>query len=411
MARNSVELRHERASIHDRMQKIVDLAEAENRNLNAEELVNFEAAHKEQNELMARIERLEQLEVTRADGDDTPKPAAGGRLVVPTEADMDKEQAEHARAFSHYMRARNVNRDLSREDMEILNRPQNVLQTTSGAGGGYLVPPSFRAGVIEAMKAYGGMRTVATVITTSEGNDLNFATNDDTGNVGEILAEGATMSAQDTAFGMKTLKAYVYGSKVIRVSLQLLNDSAFALEPYLQRIGGTRIARIQNQHFTTGDGANKPVGVVPASTLGVTAAATGAFTYDELLALKHSVDPSYRTGARFMFHDNTLLRLKQMKDGESRPLWMAGTTTGEPDRIDGEPYTINQDMAQVATTTIPILYGAFENYYIRDVESMALMRLDELYALQLQAAFVVWTRADGALIDAGQNPIKYLQMA
>lgn len=417
MSVSSRELRAERANLHNRMTELVDRAEAEKRNLSAEEKGEFERIHNEQNDLLERIGRLEELEGTRAELDGPAAPPVGpGRSAVITGVDPGDDvaarHAAHRAAMLNYLRL--GPNDMSYEDKVTLGAYKSALQTVSGAGGGFLVPPAFRAGVIEAMKAYGGMRTSgAEIINTSEGQDLPFATNDDTGNVGEILAEGGTASEQDTSFGVRILKAFVYSSKVVRVSNQLLNDSAFNLEAYLTRVFATRIGRITNTHFTAGTASNQPAGVLNDSVLGTTTANATTFTYDEVLALEHSVDPAYRAmpTAGFMFNDNTLLKFKQLKDGEGRPLWMPSTRDGEPDRIDGYRYTVNQDMSSVATAVKSILFGDFVNYKIRDVEGMAVRRLEELYALQNQVAFLAFSRHDGGLVDAGQGSIKHLLQA
>src|SRR3990167_10031464 len=100
--------------------------------------------------------------------------------------------------------------------------------------------------------------------------------------------------------GQKVLKSYLYSSKIVKVSLQLLQDASFDFEGFLSRKLGMRIGRIQNQHFTTGTGVNQPQGAVTAATVG-RQGATGFSTtvdFNELKRAKHSVDIAYRNGAR-----------------------------------------------------------------------------------------------------------------
>ena len=408
----SRELREQYGSIQARMQEIVDAAEVENRNLTPAEAAEFTRCTTDQTDLRARITRQDALE-TSVGG--VPFPMASdselrSSLMNPS-GPITSDAVEHARIINAYFRQGRS--DMQPEDRRMLGNYLNVLQTTSGGAGGYLVPPAFRAGVVEAMKAYGGMRQVASVITTAEGQDLPFATNDDTGNVGEILAEGATASVLDASFGVRILKAHMFSSKVVRVSFQLLNDSAFPIDAFLTRIFATRIGRITNTYFTTGAGANEPSGILTDSTLGVTAAATGAVTYDEILDLIHSVDPVYRVGpgVGFMFHDTTLRELRQLKDGNGLPLWSDGTKAGEPSSLAGYGYTINQDMPTMATGNKSIVFGDMSAYYIRDVDQFSVLRLEELYATSAQVGFLAFSRHDGGLIDAGQNPVKHLVQA
>jgi hypothetical protein len=157
---------------------------------------------------------------------------------------------------------------------------------------------------------------------------------------------------------------------------------AFDLDGWLATKLGTRIARITNTHFTTGDGASKPGGVVTGATLGYTAGnstssgETASITYDDLIELEHSVDPAYRKKARYMMSDAALKVIKKVKDGIGRPLWVAGLDVGAPDTINAFPYTINQDMAAPAASAKSVLFGDFSNYFIRRVAGIQVLRPD-----------------------------------
>lgn len=68
---------------------------------------------------------------------------------------------------------------------------RNAMSTTTPAEGGYTVPAEIATMVVDALKAFGGMREVSQVITTAGGNALNWPTSDGTSEVGEIVAENA----------------------------------------------------------------------------------------------------------------------------------------------------------------------------------------------------------------------------
>lgn len=282
-------------------------------------------------------------------------------------------------------------------------------QSLTGSEGGFTVPEDFWRALEVSLLEFGGMRQAATVIRTDSGADLPIPTTNDTSNKGVILAENAAVAEQDVVFGQIVLQAYKYSSKMIRVSVELLQDSAFNLAELLGRMLGERIGRITNDHFTTGTGSSQPNGVVTASGLGKTGASgqTTTVIYDDLVDLQHSVDPAYRANARWMFHDLTLAAIKKLKDLDGRPLWVPGLAVREPDRILGDPYIINQSMAQMAASAKSIIYGALGKYFIRDVREVTLVRLDERFADFHQVAFLAFSRHDGDLIDAGTDPVKH----
>ncbi|MBC3989338.1 phage major capsid protein [Streptomyces sp. AC563] len=274
----------------------------------------------------------------------------------------------------------------------------------TGAAGGYLVPPAFRAKMVEAQKFFSSMRDVAEVITTETGATLPWPTNDDTANVGAILAENTQVTEQDVTLGQADIGAYTYTSKLVRVSLQLLNDNAFDMEDWLARKLGERIGRAQNAHFTTGTGTNQPEGVQTNAVVGKTGATgqTTAVTYDDLIDLIHSVDPAYRLGGRaaWMLHDTTLAAARKLKDGQNRPLWEPSVQVGVPDTLLGYKYSVNQDMPTMAANAKAILFGDFyAGYLIRDVQDVQLLRLAERYADYLQVGFLSFARTDGTPQD------------
>jgi HK97 family phage major capsid protein len=266
-----------------------------------------------------------------------------------------------------------------------------------------------------ALLQFGGMRQVATILRTGTGAELPIPTLNDTGNTGALLGEGLEHTELDTTFDQLALHAFKYTSRRVPVSVEYLQDNAINFVGRIGSILGERIGRITNSHFSTGDGNAKPNGLMVASTSsGVTTASAAVISYDNIIDLKHSVDPAYREqGARFMFNDTTLKILKKIKvpqysgDTAGQPLWRAGMAASEPNTIDGDPYTINQQIAS-GSNARSIAYGLLSKYQIRDVRDVTLVRLDERYAELGVVAFLAFSRHDGDLLDAGTHPVKYM---
>jgi HK97 family phage major capsid protein len=284
--------------------------------------------------------------------------------------------------------------------------------TSAGSAGGFLVPEGFYNQILTAQKAWGGVRENATVIQTATGNDIPVPTINDTGNSGELLAQNTTASEQDVTFGSATLGAYTFSSKLVRVSWQMLQDSAFDMDMFLSGILGTRIGRITNSYFTTGTGTGEPYGIVTATTAGVTGTSLELTTvnYNNLVDTEHAVDPAYRIGAKWMFNDGVLKVIKRLTDGDSRPLWMPGLVAGAPNTINGYPYVVNQNMSIISSAsagTKVILFGQLSNYIVRDVKAITMVRLEERFADALQTGFIAFARHDGRMPNQTHGPVKY----
>jgi len=294
---------------------------------------------------------------------------------------------------------------LSAKEMAIIRA-----QSTTTTAGGYLIAEEFMRIIEEALLAYGGMREVSTVFKTDTGADMPMPTDNDTANKGAILAENTQDSENDLVFGTVTFKAYKYTSKIIRASAELLQDNAFDLNTFIFRKLGTRIARILNDHFTTGTGSSQPEGVVTGSTAsGVTATVSG-LTRANILALIMSVDPEYAKNGKLMFNNSTLQVIRALSFGttDARPLYQESAIAGAPALIEGKPFVINQSMADVGASAKSMLFGDFSKYYIRDVMGTELVFFDEKYMDYYQKGFAAFARHDGRIVDAGTHPIKSL---
>lgn len=295
----------------------------------------------------------------------------------------------------------------------VQNRIRNDQSTGTNSEGGFIVPKDFATTLLHELKSFGGVRSVANVMATTGGYDMQYPTIDDTSNEGELVAENASVSSQDLAFGAKTIGAYKYSSKSIAVPFELLQDTNIDLENVIIRELAERIQRVTNKHFTIGTASGQPEGIATAASLGVTAASATAITFDELFDLEHSLDPAYRAlGAAYMFNDNTLKLVRKIKDADGRPLWQPSLIAGEPDRIGRYNYVINQNMADAATGNTSVIFGNFQNYMIRDVMNVQLFRMtDSKYTEKGQVGFLSFSRHDGKLMDASGNSIKKLVQA
>lgn len=280
---------------------------------------------------------------------------------------------------------------------------RNAMSTTTGSEGGYTVPSEIATMVINKLKAYGGMREVAEIITTDSGNPLSFPTNDGTGEVGEIVGENGAAGSGETTFGTLPLNVFKYSSKKIALPIELVQDSAIDVIAFVVARLAERIARIQNTHFTVGAGTTTPDGVIAKASTGKTGTTGQTLTvlYDDLVDLKHSVNRAYRTKAKFMMNDLSVAVVSKLKDTTGRPIWVPAVTEGAPDMLLGAPVVTNDDVAVMAANAKSIAYGDLSQYKIRDVaNSTSIRRFDDsAFALLGQVGFCGWQRSGGNLID------------
>lgn len=334
------------------------------------------------------------------------------------------EKLEYRTVFYKYLASGASLDELSGEERAVLKagvvadgekRVQVSTQGTSTTAGGYTVPVELANQLVRSMKAWGPMydEDICTVLSTSTGVTIKIPTVDDTAVTAGQHAEGTAMTddnGKDVTFGQKSLESYGYDTEWVKFSLELARDSIFNMESLLGSLLGERLGRIANLQLTTGDGTGDPNGIVTASTLGKTAAAVAAVTYDEIVDLIHSVDPAYRQSpkVRFMFNDLTLAAIRKLKDGDGKYIWTAGDVQGGvPGTLLGYRYSINQAMANLATGNKTMLFGDFGKYFVRKVGSPMIGVKRESYWPDLGIAGLIYL--DGELGDTAA--VKHLIQA
>jgi HK97 family phage major capsid protein len=433
MSKRLNELRQQYNSTVKIMRDLHEAAEKENRGFSADERSKFDAAKADLDSLKDRIQREEQV---AAEELRTAKPI--DHSVDGNRDDPDADRAargaggqgkdKYDLAFRQYL-AGGV-QSLSDEQRALLNQRRGSVEqrdlSLTGASGGFTVPQGFYNTLVETSRAYGAFLdpNFANIVDTDSGNPIPVPLEDDTANSAAIVAEGtSSTTSTDATFASVTLGAFMYRS-LVRVSLELLQDSAFNLEQYIARKLGIRLARGFNAHATTGTNSGQPQGIANASvgaSIGHTAATgnTLNFPYISLVALEHSLDPGYRQNAQWMFGDGVLQALKQQLDSQNRPLWSPGFAgyadasspfTKFPDRILGYTYKINQDMPVMAANARSIAFGDWSYYMVRRVRSMMIMRASERFIDSGQIGFYLFARLDGKYANptatAARSPIR-----
>ncbi|MBC8091684.1 MAG: phage major capsid protein [Pseudonocardia sp.] len=367
----------------------------------------YDKAELDYDKVQTEIERMERHEARAASNSrvDRTGVVPGGDGSSGGEKDDD---ALYARVFNAYLRG--GQESLQADDRRLLmaqfraeSGPQMAAGVGTGAGGGFLVPPAFRDQVIEQMKFYGPMLLEAEELVTETGANIPWPTNDDTANVGAILGENTAINEQDVTLGSASLDSYVYTSKLVRVSYQLLQDRP-DFDTWLARKLGERIGRILNAHFTTGTGTAQPDGIVTSSVVGATGtgsfATTGGISFDTLIDLEESLDPAYGAigGLKYMLHQTARKQVRKLKDLQGRYLWEPSQQAGVPATINGYPVVINNDMPTLAVSSKSVGFGSIrEAYVIRIVRELTTVRLAERYADFLQVGFFAFKRADGTM--------------
>lgn len=393
----------ERAKLVQQARELLDRASAEQRTLTAEEEQQYQRIEAEIERLSKEIRREEQLRALEAELRQSQGTIAGGKQQGPPQEPGDSIAAGDDRSSEDY---RNAFWRAMRHTRNALDAHETrALQVGTDAEGGFLVPTEFERSLVQALEDQNVMRTLATVITTSSDRSIPVVTSH--GSASWLAEEGA-FSESDEAFGQKVLYAHKVGT-LIKVSEELLQDSAFDLPAYLANEFARRIGAAEEAAFVDGNGVGKPLGVVQDAEVGVTAAGANAVTADELIDLFHSLKRPYRVRATWLMADATAKAIRKLKDTNGQYMWQPGLQAGQPDRLLSRPVAISDDMPAMATGNKSILFGDFSYYRIADRGATVMQRLNELYAVNGQVGFRGYRRVDGKLLLA--EAVKALKQA
>ena len=394
-----IEMRNKRAKAFDAAKAFLE-AHADKDGILSEADVEtyneMEKGIKKYDEAIGRMERLEAMDAELS------KPVSAPITEKPTQA---KEDVKTGRSSEAYKTAFwNQTRSKGGVSYEV----RNALQEGVDSEGGYLVPDEFERKLVTSLTEKNVIRDHAHVITTSHGSHkIPIVTT--RGTASWVDEEGAIPEGDDV-FGQQQIDAHKVGT-LIKVSEELLNDSAFDLENYFATEFARRIGDKEEEAFLVGDGQKKPLGILAATggaEVGVTAASSTAITADEIINLFYSLASPYRKNAIWILNDATIAAVRKLKDENGQYLWQPALHEGGHETLLGKKIFTSPFVPQIAAGAKAIAFGDFSFYWIGDREGVTFRRLNERYADTGQVGFLATKRLDGKLVLP--EAIKVLQM-
>ena len=374
------ELIEKRAKVWETAKNFVDTHEDKNGNLSAEDKETYSRMEAEIEELTNSIERQQRAERREQE---LSKPVNSPITGKPYK-DEPQGEVKTGRASDEYKKA------MLTALRSNFRQVSNVLQEGVDADGGYLVPEEYDHRLIDVLTEENIMRGIATKITTSGEHKINIAA---TKPAAAWIEEGEALSFGDATFDQKILDAHKL-HVAIKITEELLYDSAFGLENYIITEFGKALANAEEDAFLNGDGVGKPTGIFDKTKGGESIGTlTAALKSDDILDLIYKLKRPYRKNASFIMNDATLAQIRKLKDNNGQYLWQPSYQANEPDKILG--YNIR---TSAFAPTDAIAFGDYKYYNIGDRGSRSFKQLNELFAGNGMIGYVAKERVDGLLI-------------
>jgi HK97 family phage major capsid protein len=180
-----------------------------------------------------------------------------------------------------------------------------------------------------------------------------------------------------------------------------LEDAFIDLKGYVMSEITRQFNEVEGVAFLSGDGSNKPKGILDGHTAGSSAAlnnanatyqvidsgvdgalgADASATFNFLRAVVRSVKTPYLANCRWMMNRATHETLLALQNGDNEYYMNRDVTTGGAARLFGYEITINEDMASAPTTTgadFPILFGDFAQSF-QIIDRVGVSMLEDPY--------------------------------
>lgn len=329
-------------------------------------------------------------------------------------ASDDPADTPEARAyrgdFLKYMRRGEEPESLEKRAMSVGDNTQ----------GGYLAPETVDREIARVARIVSPVRQIARVVTITGPiwKKRVSLSNNNSGWVGEQSSRPETDPADLRNVDVQTMELYAN----IFATQSILDDAYLNLEAWIAEETNLEFERAEGAALATGDGLNKPTGLVPAAgalhleTFGdaSTYAPQGKVGYlktgsasalqaaetaagDRLIDLQHQLKPPYWGNARWAMNRFVQAAARKLKDENSQYLWQPGLQAGQPASLLGFPITTLDDMASFADGAVVAMFGDFRQFYAV-VDRYGVRILRDPYTNKPYVLFYVTKRVGGGRV-------------
>lgn len=258
-----------------------------------------------------------------------------------------------------------------------MKRGEVLASLNKGAAdeGGFLAPVEWDRTITDKLIKVSPIRQLAAVQTIGTAGFKKLYNNRGavSGWVGEAAARPETATPK---FGsLDFIPGEIYANPA--ATQQMLDDAEINLETWLANEVQTEFAYQEGIAFLSGDGANKPFGMLtyatgaanaakhPWGAIAVTASGgVGVVTADAIIDLVYSLPSEYSANASFIMNRKTQGLVRKLKDGQNNYLWQPSYVAGQPSTLAGHPLHEVAGMPDVAANALSIGFGDYKRGYL-----------------------------------------------
>lgn len=359
-----------RNAILQELEQLLDQCGQENRAFNQEQMEKYNQLMEEIRGIDAVLDAQEEMRSLQQRENRQPVGEKNGAEV-------------EERAFAAFIRG-----TVSVEEQ----RATNMTSTDNGV----IVPKTIANRIIETIKDKAPILSLASVFYTK--GELVFPVWDESsGTMTAAYAEEFTaLTSSSGKFKSISLKNHLAGV-LTKVSLSLVNNTDIDLLNFVVMKVAEAAADFLRKELIVGT-PDKMTGILSTAKL-VTAAGTDAITADEIIDLEFMLPEAVKGNARWLMNKNTLKAIQKLKDGNNRYLMTEDLTSPSGYVLRGKPVMVDDNMPEMATGKVAIIFADFSGLYVKMVERPAVKVLREKYADEHAIGVISWMEADSNIIE------------
>lgn len=362
------QMREKRETAVTRMGELLEAAGAEDRDLSAEELTEYDALKSEASGLKARIERAEEQAALEADLNAVQPGVA--RRAGPTQrpaGDPAKREFESLGEFLHAVRFNPNDQRLSYSESAGRSAEQRM---DDGESGGFAVPQQFRGELLEVETSAAVVRPRANVIPAGSPPDASITMpaldqSESTNMYGGVevnwIGEGG--EKQKTTAKLREIKLTPHEVAAhIKVTDKLLRNWQ-AAEGFLGTLLRKAMMSAEDTAFLRGNGVAKPLGFIGSdAALAVNREAANTVSYEDIIAMEERL---FGMGGVFIGSKRLKGQLRRLEDSEGHLIFQENAREGAPSILLGKPF-IESDRVPALGAKGDLALATLEHYLIKD---------------------------------------------
>ena len=370
----------------------------------------FEAFKSANDERIAEIERKqradvileEKVERLNRELDRMTTVAARPALGVPNRRG-EIASIEHKAAFESYARSGQA------DALRMIE--QKALNGAIAPDGGYLLPPDAEAAILARMAALSPIRAISTVrpLANSALKKAVYPSGANVGWANQTAPSNTVTASQYSELSFQTMELFAQPA----ATQTMLDDAAVDVESWIADEIVYSFSEAESTAFVTGDGTNKPKGLLTYPVVadsawawgslgtiatGVSASFPASNPSDILVDFAHALRSAYRQHATFVMNRKTQGAIRKFKDSTGNYIWAPPASVGAKATLMNFPVVEAEDMPDIAANSLSIAFGDFRRGYLV-VDRVGIRALRDPYSAKPYVLFYTTKRVGGGVQD------------